>query len=183
MTLRPRVRHVGDGAILVEFPEASDDEANRAAVALARALALVPQKAPDDAVPGARTLFCAFDPGRVSHGELAERIEALAAAAPPANAASGREHVLRVAYGGPDLESVARRAGLTAGEVARRHASALYRVAFLGFAPGFAYLTGLPPELAAPRLATPGPGFRREASRWPAPIRGSTRRRARAAGT
>ncbi len=155
--MRLEVRHVSDGAILVEFPEASDDEANRSAVALGRALALSPERAPDDAVPGARTLFCAFDPGRISHRELAEKIAVLAADAAPADTGSGKEHVLRVAYGGPDLASVARRAGLTLDEVARRHASALYRVAFLGFAPGFAYLTGLPQELAAPRLGTPRP--------------------------
>lgn len=154
---RLRVRHVSDGAILVEFPEASEDEANRSAVALARALARSRDRAPDDAVPGARTLFCAFDPGRVSHRELAEEIETLARDSAPSDAGSGREHVLRVAYGGPDLASVAGRAGLSPEEAAQRHASALYRVAFLGFAPGFAYLTGLPPELAAPRLATPRP--------------------------
>jgi inhibitor of KinA len=35
------------------------------------------------------------------------------------------------------------------------HCSAEYRVAFLGFAPGFAYLSGLPEEIATPRLETP----------------------------
>jgi KipI family sensor histidine kinase inhibitor len=56
---------------------------------------------------------------------------------------------------GPDLEDLARDAGLTAEAFARRHAAGEYRVAFLGFARGFAYLTGLPAELRAPRLATP----------------------------
>ncbi|MFI4921043.1 MAG: allophanate hydrolase subunit 1, partial [Gammaproteobacteria bacterium] len=31
----------------------------------------------------------------------------------------------------------------------------VYEVAFLGFSPGFAYLTGLDPKLQLPRLATP----------------------------
>ena len=56
---------------------------------------------------------------------------------------------------GPDLDELARGAGLTRDEFARRHAQARYRVAFLGFAPGFPYMTGLPGELHAPRLATP----------------------------
>jgi len=42
-------------------------------------------------------------------------------------------------------------------EFARRHAAASYRVAFVGFAPGFGYLSGLPPELAAARLSSPRP--------------------------
>ncbi len=42
-------------------------------------------------------------------------------------------------------------------EFARRHAAAQYRVAFIGFAPGFPYMAGLPEELRAPRLPTPRP--------------------------
>ena len=37
----------------------------------------------------------------------------------------------------------------------RLHSSATYRVHFLGFTPGFAYLGGLPETLHSPRLATP----------------------------
>jgi KipI family sensor histidine kinase inhibitor len=63
-----------------------------------------------------------------------------------------------VAYGGeygPDLDDVARHTGLTPGEVVARHASAQYIVACMGFAPGWAYLLGLPPELEIPRLPNP----------------------------
>ena len=46
--------------------------------------------------------------------------------------------------------------GLTVAEVVDAVVSADLEVAFVGFAPGFPYLTGLPPELAAlPRRATP----------------------------
>jgi inhibitor of KinA len=41
--------------------------------------------------------------------------------------------------------------------VARLHAGATYRVYMYGFAPGFAYLGGLPRELAVPRRAKPRP--------------------------
>ena len=40
-------------------------------------------------------------------------------------------------------------------DVVRLHAAASYRVLFLGFAPGFAYLGGLPEPLVTPRRATP----------------------------
>jgi inhibitor of KinA len=55
----------------------------------------------------------------------------------------------------PDLEAVARHAGLAPDEVVRRHADAVYRVSCVGFTPGFPYLSGLPPELATPRRASP----------------------------
>jgi KipI family sensor histidine kinase inhibitor len=63
-----------------------------------------------------------------------------------------------VRYGGedgPDLADVASRAGLSEDAVVELHATARYRVLFLGFAPGFAYLGGLPDELVMPRRTTP----------------------------
>lgn len=60
-----------------------------------------------------------------------------------------------VVYDGPDLEDVASAAGLMPDEVARRHSTASYTVAFLGFSPGFAYLAGGDPRLAVDRLPTP----------------------------
>ena len=50
---------------------------------------------------------------------------------------------------------MAARAGLPVDEVVRLHSSATYRTAFLGFVPGFAYLTGLPPALQLPRRGAP----------------------------
>ena len=63
-----------------------------------------------------------------------------------------------VVYGGPegpDLEEAAARSGLSPGDFAVRHASAVYEVAAIGFAPGFPYLAGLPEELAQPRRDVP----------------------------
>ena len=56
---------------------------------------------------------------------------------------------------GPDLQEVANHAKIPMREVIRLHSSATYRVHFLGFTPGFAYLGGLPERLHVPRLATP----------------------------
>jgi len=63
-----------------------------------------------------------------------------------------------VRYGGddgPDLEDIAALVGRSPGEVVDLHASAAYRVLFLGFAPGFGYLGPLPTELVLARRATP----------------------------
>jgi KipI family sensor histidine kinase inhibitor len=63
-----------------------------------------------------------------------------------------------VRYGGadgPDLDAVAELHGLRPGDVVDLHASVAYDVRFLGFAPGFAYLGGLPPALVTPRRASP----------------------------
>ena len=63
-----------------------------------------------------------------------------------------------VCYGGefgPDLEDVAALHIMTAEQVIDLHSSATYRVYFLGFVPGFAYLGELPRKLVTPRLGTP----------------------------
>lgn len=63
-----------------------------------------------------------------------------------------------VCYGGelgPDLPEVAAAHGLSEQEVIEIHASADYLVYMLGFAPGFAYLGGLPQRIATPRRQTP----------------------------
>jgi biotin-dependent carboxylase-like uncharacterized protein len=76
----------------------------------------------------------------------------------PDHAAASGPAVIDVVYDGPDLADVASITGLTVAEVIARHEAAVYRVGWLGFAPGFAYLTGLDPLLAAvPRLPSPRP--------------------------
>jgi inhibitor of KinA len=55
----------------------------------------------------------------------------------------------------PDLDDVARRAALSTKEVVDLHSVAEYRVACIGFVPGFPFLTGLPKKLATPRRDTP----------------------------
>jgi KipI family sensor histidine kinase inhibitor len=67
----------------------------------------------------------------------------------------GREVVLDVVYDGDDLADVAAIAGLSVEEVVALHSGAIYRCDFCGFAPGFAYLSGLDERLQLPRRATP----------------------------
>jgi KipI family sensor histidine kinase inhibitor len=151
----PHLLDLADGSLLVEYPDLSDEEANGQAVAAACALERQSPKGFLYAVPGARTLLVEFDPARIGSARFATLFSETGAA-PPAE--TRRTLRIPVAYGGEagaDLSAVARGAGMTAEEFARRHAQASYRVAFLGFAPGFAYLTGLPPELHVARLPTP----------------------------
>jgi KipI family sensor histidine kinase inhibitor len=60
-----------------------------------------------------------------------------------------------VRYDGEDLAEVAQILGITAEEVVRRHTGSEWSVAFTGFAPGFAYLSGGDPIFNVPRRATP----------------------------
>lgn len=152
-------RDVSEGTFLVEFPDLPDSDANRIAVALADRLSRHSRRGLLDAIPGARTLFVVFDPRLERRGSVVERLRRLAREreGSPPESRSFRIPVVYGGEGGPDLSSLSRERGISPEEVARRHAAAEYTVAFLGFSPGFAYLSGLPAELAVPRRASPRP--------------------------
>ena len=136
------LRPFGPDAVLAEV--AGSAEA-RSLAAYARAVG-VPA---DEVVPGARTVL--FD-GVPDPGALAGR---LAEWTPDAAVAPGDLVEVAVVYDGVDLEDVADRWGTDAEGVVARHGGLEFVVAFCGFAPGFAYLAGLPEEYAVPRLDSP----------------------------
>jgi len=110
--------------------------------------------------PAYASLLVSFDPRHTDHHTLAAGVTRTLERAERLELPPSRLVEIPVAYGGadgPDLEEVARHSGLPPEEVVGRHSRADYLVHFLGFSPGFAYLGGLPPELATPRLATPRP--------------------------
>lgn len=152
-------RAVSEGSFLLHFPGQSESDANRMAVLLAEGLSKRRRRGLLDAIPGARTLFVLFDPRAVNSARLVRLLRRLASEREPPPSAN-RLLRIPVAYGGeggPDLLPVARELGLDPADLCRRHAGAEYRVAFLGFSPGFPYLAGLPRELAVPRLDRPRP--------------------------
>jgi KipI family sensor histidine kinase inhibitor len=140
-----KVRPFGDAALLVEPDEPA------AVLPLARLLDGEPDVL--EVVPGARTLLLRSSPAGVA--ALTERVLTLADTAPALVAPRGEEVVLDVVYDGADLEATAAELELSSAELVRRHAAGAYVVAFCGFAPGFAYLTGLDPALHVSRLAAP----------------------------
>ncbi|MEU9476014.1 allophanate hydrolase subunit 1 [Streptomyces sp. NPDC048191] len=144
----PRVRIAGRHALLVELPDAEHTGAFHAELLRRRAAGTLPPV--EEIVPGARTVLL---DGVTHPEELARRIADWYV---PSHATdTGGVVEIPVRYDGPDLAHVAALWGLAAEEVAVRHSSYTYRVAFCGFAPGFGYLTGLPEELHVPRRDTP----------------------------
>jgi inhibitor of KinA len=55
----------------------------------------------------------------------------------------------------PDIDDVAQRAKMSPQQVIRLHSAAQYRVACIGFVPGFTFFAGLPKELSTPRRNIP----------------------------
>ncbi|MDR7321864.1 5-oxoprolinase subunit B family protein [Catenuloplanes niger] len=69
--------------------------------------------------------------------------------------AKPRQITIGTRYDGEDLDDVARLWGTDRAGVIAIHTGTEFRVAFCGFAPGFAYLTGLGPRHHVPRRASP----------------------------
>lgn len=142
-----RVLPYGDGALLVELPSLD------AVLGMLRALERTRPAGVVDLVPAARTVAIVLDPRVLSPASArawAERTE------PEPVAAAGEEVVeLPVHYDGDDLDEVARLLGVSSREVVERHTASRWRVAFGGFAPGFAYLVTDHDRLRVPRRATP----------------------------
>jgi KipI family sensor histidine kinase inhibitor len=142
-----RARSFGDRALLLECGGTAEV---RAAYAEALRRREAGELACTDLVPAAKTLL--LDGLDDPDGVIASLDDW---PSEPTDDTEGELVALAVRYDSPDLESVAEHCGLDVDEVVRRHREASYVVAFCGFAPGFAYLTGLPPELEVPRLDEP----------------------------
>jgi len=158
-----RIRSAGDAALLLET-SATHHEGNGAA-AIAAVVRAADLPGVIDIVPGAATVLISVVPGSSVTAALATRLTELVEAAeregsggPAAPAALKKQSrtEIEVCYDGPDLADVAALTGLPVEQVIARHQAPDYQVGWLGFAPGFAYLTGLDPLLATvPRLDSP----------------------------
>ena len=104
-----------------------------------------------EVVAGARTVLLE---GRLERQDV-QRLLAGWTAGTGSPGEPARSVQVPVVYDGPDLADVAALTGLGPGEVAAMHAEADFEVAFCGFSPGFAYLTGVPEPLRVPRLDRP----------------------------
>jgi inhibitor of KinA len=154
---------LGDCAVYVEFSKTLDLEVNSAvqrlaAMVHARALPWV-----RDVVPALGGLAVHFDPdhGAVGGDAMAAALnvvnECLKQGLPKSEDAT-RVVEVPVCYEpefAPDLAEVAAAAKITPDEAVALHAGSEFRVLMIGFAPGHAYMAGLPAKLAVPRRAEP----------------------------
>ena len=141
----PRLLPSGDSAITVEFSRNIDDAANRRVLALDRAMTAEPVTGVTETVPTYRSLLVHYDPEQIDFDKLGEKILALAQRPVPATTKTRRWRI-PVVYGGEhgiDLEDVAKTLNTTPDEIVARHVAGDYRVAMIGFTPGWSYLSGL----------------------------------------
>lgn len=153
MSSPPSVRPFGDAAVLAELGDL--DAAHRLAGLLGEGAGGAGAEL-DDVVVGLGTVTVLFDPRRLGLDSVLGSVRAVSARATTdlapdsASPTSGDEAIdVPVCFDGEDLEELADSVRLPVTELVARITGAPLQVAFVGFSPGFAYMVGLPPVLAA----------------------------------
>lgn len=154
----------GERGILVELADL--DETLRAFAALrASRTADMPPETPEKAlravtqlIPAAHTIMISFDPLIAPRADIIAAVRALDISNDVKR--HSRTVAIPVIYDGEDLTDIARLLGISVSQVVARHCASAWSVAFVGFAPGFAYLTGGDeifdvPRRKVPRLSVP----------------------------
>lgn len=156
-----RMLCAGEQGLVVEFGNVISPQVNARVRRLAGTIGRSRVAGVIELVPTYRSLLVYFDPLRLTRSDLSGIIERLLALEDRVDR-DGMEKVrliqVPVCYGGefgPDLDDVARHTGLAVAEVVAIHSSRPYLVYMLGFTPGFAYLGGISPTIATPRLERP----------------------------
>lgn len=153
----PRLLPSGDSAITVEFSRNIDDVANQRVLALDRTLANEPVPGVTETVPTYRSLLVHYDLTLIDFDALSAKLASLAQLPVPPVART-RHWRIPVVYGGEhgiDLEEVAKTLNTTPDAIVARHVAGAYRVAMIGFTPGWSYLSGLEDGLHLPRRQNP----------------------------
>jgi inhibitor of KinA len=148
-----------NSSIIYLGDEISDDVSAR----VGRAAAVVQQSLGRlliDLVPSYTSLLLYYDPDRIDHEQLHQRLVQLLGSdtADIKESVASTKLEVPVYYGeevAPDLQILSEYAGLSPDEVISIHSGSLYRVYAIGFAPGFAYLGKVDERIAMPRMQLP----------------------------
>lgn len=145
------IRDYGDQALLLEF--------NSTAEVLAWTDTLRAAGLPGvlDIVPASRTILIKLAAPRyqIPTAQRLSKLHLKELDNSEASAPQQPDVTIDVVYDGMDLEEVAKLTGLAPDEVIAAHTGSLWRVAFGGFTPGFAYLVGGDERLQVPRRSEP----------------------------
>ncbi|WP_297437049.1 5-oxoprolinase subunit PxpB [Thermococcus sp.] len=150
-----KFKPLGDSALLISFGEVIGEEINEKIHSLARAIERANFEWLVEVVPAYSSLAVIYDPVLIDFERVKRTIEGLEFSS---EKFEGKLVKIPVLYGGeygPDLEFVAQHNGLSVDKVIEIHSKPTYRVHFLGFLPGFAYLGGMDERIATPRLGRP----------------------------
>lgn len=153
-----KILTAGDSSLLIEFGNEISTEINQKITATVQLMKEQHIEGVVDIIPAFCSLLINYDPRVISYDELKNRMRDLVKVDIKAEAGRKKVFEIPVCYGGeygPDIDNIAKHAGLSVKEVIEIHSSRDYLIYMLGFLPGFTYLGGLDERIHTPRLANP----------------------------
>ena len=155
--MTPQFKAIADHALLVTFAQDITPEAHAYVIALDKALTADLPTGVIETVPALVNLLVAFDPLSTDHvtveNHVKERLDHL-----NVEQTAGVRRVVQVCYEppfAPDLSAVATATDLSPQDVINAHLAGDFQVLMYGFAPGYAYLSGVPKQIQVPRKEKP----------------------------
>ncbi len=153
---QPVAQPVGDCGVMLRFGDRIDAGVHADVLAMQAVAEAAALPGVTELVPSYTALLVGYDPLVTDYGALSAALRALT----PDRATGGVPAVREVpvcydAGLGPDLERVSQHTGLSVEAVINAHLSGDYMIYMYGFAPGYAYLGGVPEELRLSRKETP----------------------------
>ncbi len=150
---------VGDSAILISFGDVICPTINRKIQRVIEVIHDMKDPAIHELIPAYTSLMIQYDALEYSYTELKSKLEPVLVITADISE-EDRVTVIEIPtlYGGdygPDLSFVANYHNISENDVITIHSGTDYLVYMLGFIPGFAYLGGMNPCIATPRLQTP----------------------------
>ncbi|MEM7695860.1 MAG: carboxyltransferase domain-containing protein [Pseudomonadota bacterium] len=152
-TLRPS----GESAFVVEFGDTIDPIAGAKVAALAAAFDAAAPAGLIEVVPTFRSLLVIFDPDETGRDTLLSALDMARGAAEPAPPKTYQIPVALDGDAAEDIDAAASGLSLSPDALRKQFLAGAYTVGMYGFAPGFAYLSGVDPSLAIPRRPQPRP--------------------------
>ena len=156
--LLPKLTPLGESALLVELAEEIDLTVNNLIYALDFWMGEAVLDGVTHWVPGYASILIHFDPLQTDVFIVQDWFRERWETCPSVSEHQPVRIQIPVRYGGedgPDLINIAKMHHISPSDVVNMHTAPAYRVGMMGFTPGFAYLMGLDPGLATPRLDNP----------------------------
>ena len=158
MTVVPVIKPVGDTGVLLEFGDMIDPALFDRILALDAALRASSPPGLLETVPAYVTLLLVYDPLVTDYTAIAAAALALVGTSSGGVLPAVRDHLIPMCSDpdlAPDLAEAAQRLGMAPDTLIAAHLAADFRVYMYGFAPGYAYMDGVPAALHLPRKPVP----------------------------
>lgn len=155
--MEPQFKAIADHALLVTFAEEMSEEAHAKVIALDMALGADIPTGVIETVPALVNLLVSFDPMATDHLTVQRHVRTCLDGLKIQDIV-GVQRIVQVCYElpfAPDLDAVASSTGLSPEAVINTHLAGDFQALMYGFAPGYAYLAGVPKQIQVPRKTMP----------------------------